>query len=108
MILIKRQIRINDPKDLDLNHIDAEVRDNKHVIIQFSDNIYTDGLLATLNRLCETYDEHFAVRFYGHYSGSFDFKTLLKIPGVKSLYVDCLTRADNILTLAELTELKLL
>ena len=108
MILKKSQIRVTDPIDIDLDYIDAEVRDNKHVIIQFSDNMYTDALLASLNGLCETYDEHFAVRFYGHYSVPFDFKTLLKIPRVKSLYVDCLTRADNILTLAELTELKLL
>jgi protein phosphatase 1 regulatory subunit 7 len=108
VIFTKRQIRINDPVDLDVARIDAEIRDDKHVIVQFSDNVYTDSVLTTLNTLCETYDEHFAVRFYGHYSGSFDFKTLLKIPRVKSLYVDCLTRADNILTLTELTELKLL
>ena len=108
MIFAKRQIRINDPVDLDIAHIDAEIRDDKHVIVQFSDNVYTDSVLTTLNTLCETYDERFAVRFYGHYSGSFDFKTLSKIPRVKSLYVDCLTCADNILALTELPELKLL
>ncbi len=108
MVLANRQIGINNPTDLDLSYIDSEVRDNKHVIVQFSDDIYTDGLLTILNGLCETYDERFAIRFYGHQTRTFDFKTLLKIPKVKSLYVDCLTHADNILALAELSELKLL
>ena len=106
MIRIKRVSRIHNPQNIDIDYINAELREGKAVIVQFSDSTYTDDLLSILNELCELNDEHFSIRFYGHYSSSFDFKTLLKIPKVKSLYVDGLIHADNILALAELAELK--
>lgn len=102
---MKQQNRINNPADLDLDYIEKEIIANKHVIVQYSDNIFNDNTLSKLNDLCKKYDDSFGVRFYGYYSGSFDFRTLLKIPNVKCLYVDCLTRVDNISILSELNNL---
>jgi protein phosphatase 1 regulatory subunit 7 len=100
------QIRINDPETLDLDYIGKELTNSKHVIVQFSKPIYSEKQISQLNIQCAKYDDNFGVRFYGHYSSSFDFKILRKIPNVKCLYVDCLTYADNIQVLTELTQLK--
>jgi protein phosphatase 1 regulatory subunit 7 len=103
--LMKVQNRINDPTDIDLDFIDKELKANKHVIVQFSDKTYTDKQLSILDGLCEKYNTDFGVRFYGHYSCSFDFKTVLKLPNVKCLYTDCLLKADNITAIGELDKL---
>lgn len=101
-----KQNRINDPKTIDSDYIDKELKDGKHVIVQFSDKTFNDKMLYFLNDLCDKYDSNFGVRFYGNYSGAFDFKNLLKIPNVKCLYIDCLTKAENINSLAELQKLQ--
>jgi protein phosphatase 1 regulatory subunit 7 len=100
------QYRITDPEIIDSTHIDKELRDGKHIIIQFSDTLYTHEILFQLNGLCEKYDESFGIRFYGHYLSSFNLQILQEIPNVKCLYVDCLTKAENILILRELQKLK--
>lgn len=100
------QNRIDNPTNLDLDYIDKEIRDGKHLIVQFSEDTYTDEKLSVINRLCEKYDKSFGVRFYGHYSSIFDCKTLLKIPKVKCLYVDCLLNAYHLLTLTQLHKLQ--
>ncbi len=103
---MQQQNRIDNPTNLDLDYIDKEIRDGKHLIVQFSEDTYTDQKLSLINSLCEKYDMSFAVRFYGHYSSIFDCKILLKIPEVKCLYVDCLLNADNLLTLSQLHKLQ--
>jgi protein phosphatase 1 regulatory subunit 7 len=100
------QNRINDPQTIDTDLIDKELTAGKDIIVQFSDRIYDERKLAELNELCDRYDKKFEIRFYGHHSNSFDFKTLLKIPNVKSLYVDCLTKAQNIEVISELNNLQ--
>ncbi len=105
-MIMKQQNRINDPTSIDFEYIDNEIKANKHVIVQFSNSVFNDKILSQLNELCGNYDDSFGIRFYGNYSGSFDFKTLLKIPNVKCLYIDCLTNADNVLTLSELNKLQ--
>jgi protein phosphatase 1 regulatory subunit 7 len=102
---MKVQNRINDPTDIDIDFIDKELKADKHVIVQFSDKTYTDIQLSILDGLCKKYDKDFGVRFYGHYSGAFDFKTLLKIPNVKCLYVDCLLKGDNVEVMGQLNNL---
>jgi protein phosphatase 1 regulatory subunit 7 len=102
------QNRIDNPEKIDFGLIDRELHEGKHVIVQFVDTSYTDKKLSQLNDLCDKYGENFGIRFYGHYSSSFDFNTLRKIPNVKCLYVDCLMSADNVLTLQELPKLKAL
>ena len=103
---MRAQNRINNPDKIDRLLIESELREGKLVIIQFSDKIYTDRMLAELNELCQTYDENFSIRFYGHHQGSFDCKTLLKLPNIKALWLDCLVRIDNSECLTELQNLK--
>ena len=90
---------------VDENFIDNELKAGEEVIVQFSNKTYDDKALAHLNELCSRYDKNFAIRFYGFYSGAFDFNTLLKIPNVKNLYVDCLTKAENINAIEQLQNL---
>lgn len=101
---MRPQRRITYP--LDENYIDNELKAGGEVIVQFSEETYDDKVLSHLNLLCSKYDKNFAIRFYGYYSGGFDFNTLLKIPSVKSLYVDCLTTAENVNAIKQLQNLE--
>ena len=103
---MRPQNRINNPVKIDRLLIDKDLKDGKLVIVQFSDKTYSDKILAELNELCLEYDENFSIRFYGHYQGSFDCNTLLKLPNVKSLWLDCLLKAENLEILKELKNLK--
>lgn len=94
---MQHQNRIQNPTTIDFDYIDKEIRSDKHVIVQFSEVLYNDKILSQLNELCKKYNESFGVRFYGHYSGAFDFMVLRKIPNVKCLYTDCLL-IENIQT----------
>ena len=103
---MRPQNRINNPEKIDRLLIDKDLKEGKLVIVQFSDKLYTDKILADLNDLCLEYDDNFSVRFYGHYQGSFDCKTLLKLPNIKALWLDCLLKADNLEILTELQNLR--
>jgi protein phosphatase 1 regulatory subunit 7 len=101
---MRPQRRISYPLDETL--IDAELKAGGEVIVQFSEKSYDDKALSRLNELCSRYNKNFAIRFYGYYSGAFDFNTILKIPNVKSLYVDCLIKAKNINAIEHLQNLE--
>lgn len=103
---MRPQNRINNPEKIDRLLIDKDLKDGKLVIVQFSDKLYSDKILADLNELCLEYDDNFSVRFYGHYQGSFDCKTLLKLPNIKALWLDCLLKADNLEVLTDLKNLR--
>ncbi len=103
---MRPQNRINNPETIDRLLIDKELKDGKLVIVQFSDKTYSDKILADLNELCLAYDDNFSVRFYGHYQSSFDCKTLIKLPDIKALWLDCLLQADNLEVLTELKNLR--
>jgi protein phosphatase 1 regulatory subunit 7 len=103
---MRQQKRIDNPEKLDRLLIERDLKDGKIVIIQFSDKTYSDSLLSDLNDLCFKYDDNFSVRFYGHYQGSFDCKTLLRLPNIKALWLDCLLKADNLQVVTELKNLK--
>jgi len=103
---MRPQNRINNPDKLDRILIDQDLKNGKLVIVQFSDRLYSDKILFELNELCLVHDENFSVRFYGHYTGSFDCKTLLKLPNIKTLWLDCLLKVDNLEVLTELKNLK--
>ncbi|TPE42814.1 hypothetical protein FJM65_15920 [Pontibacter mangrovi] len=81
--------------------------EGKTVLIQFSEKVYDDKLLAELNKLCARYNELLEIRFYGHYEdkGYFDCKILEKLPDVKSLYMDCLYHVENLSFLPRLKHL---
>ena len=99
-----RQHRVSYP--FDELFINKQLKAGEEVIVQFSEESYNDRVLSHLNELCSRCDKNFAIRFYGHYSGAFDFNTLLKIANVKSLYVDCLTKAENVKALEQLQYLE--
>ena len=103
---MRPQNRINNPEKIDRPLIDKDLKDGKLVIVQFSDKLYTEKILSDLNELCLEYNDNFSVRFYGHYQGAFDCKTLLKLPNLKALWLDCLLKADNLEVLAELQNLR--
>lgn len=98
--------RIDNPKDIDKKFVESELKLGKEVILQFVDKSYTDKILADINELCSKFGESLCIRFYGHYSKQFDCKTLLKIPSVKCLYIDCLQSVDNLQLLKELSNLR--
>ncbi|SEC78296.1 hypothetical protein SAMN05443246_5359 [Paenibacillus sp. GP183] len=81
------------------------MRRGKHVIVQFSHPSFYGSMLPELDELCANWDENLGVRFYGHYSLSFDCNTILQIPNVKTLYVDCLVHAHNTEALTRLENL---
>lgn len=98
--------RIDNPTNIDKSLVETELKLGKEVIIQFVDTTYTDKILADINQLCLNSNENLCIRFYGHYSKSFDCNVLQKIPNVKNVSVDCLQAADNIQALTKLSNLK--
>ena len=101
----KRRILINNPVELDPVQIEQQLRDGNQVIVQFSHPEYYGSILEEVDELCARLDENFGVRFYGHYSLSFDGRMLLRIPHVKMLHLNSLAQAHNTETLATLEHL---
>jgi protein phosphatase 1 regulatory subunit 7 len=48
---MRPQNRISDPKTIDPNLIDSDIKAGKEVLVQFSDKSYDDEMLAQLNGL---------------------------------------------------------
>lgn len=105
---MKPFIRIDNPNQVDANLIERELALGKEVIIQFSDFTYTSETLNNINELCSKCDENLCIRFYGHYFKAFDCKILREIPGVKCLFLDCLTSVKNLHVVTELANLEVL
>lgn len=101
----KRKILINNPVTLDRSQIEKDLSDGNQVIVQFSHPQYYGSILEEVDELCMRLDENFGVRFYGHYSLSFDCNTLLRIPHVKMLHLNSLAQAHNTKALATLKHL---
>lgn len=101
----KRKILINNPEELDRVQIKQNLLDGNQVIVQFSHPDFYTSILEEVDELCARLDENFGVRFYGHYSLSFDARTLLRIPHVKMLHLNSLVQAHNTETLAMLEQL---
>lgn len=101
----KRRILINNPAALDRVQIKQDLRDGNQVIVQFSHPDFYGSILEEVDELCARLDENFGVRFYGHYSLSFDGRTLLRIPHAKMLHLNSLAQAHNTDTLARLEHL---
>ena len=101
----KRKILINDPAALDRVQIEQDLRSGNQVIVQFSHPEFYGSILEEVDELCARWDENFGVRFYGHRSLSLDCHTLLRIPHVKMLHLNCLVQAHNTEALAKLDHL---
>lgn len=100
------QLRITNPEKFDYGFINDELINGKHVIIQFNSEVYNKQMLSELNELCGQFEANFSVRFFGFYQTSFDCNTLLQLPNVKSLYVDCLLSATNTDVIQKLEKLE--
>jgi protein phosphatase 1 regulatory subunit 7 len=102
---MKPHKRISNPEKIDRTLIHKDLKDGKSVIVQFSDKLYSDTILANLNELCLEYDDNFSIRFYGFHQNFFDCRTLLKLPNIKALWLDCLLDVNNLEVLTELKNL---
>ncbi|WP_236185231.1 hypothetical protein [Pseudomonas protegens] len=103
--------RIHAPTREDLTlkvqaHLEADPQ--ARVIVQFERGAQYDAqLLNSLDTLCAHYGERLNVRFYSHYPGSaFDGRTLLALPNVHSLSLDCLDTLEHFETIGSLHKLK--
>ena len=103
---MQQDIRITDPINVDTNFIDKELKEGKHVIVQFSKKVYNHEMLSEINNICKNHNKSFGVRFYDHDYTAFDCETLEMIPDVKCLYIDCLFFADNLYALNNLVNLE--
>ncbi|BBI33468.1 leucine-rich repeat domain-containing protein [Cohnella abietis] len=102
----KSRVLIDNPVVLNRDQIEQDLNNGNQVIIQFSHpDFYGSSILEEVDELCTRLDENFGVRFYGHYSLSFDGHTLLRIPHVKTLHLNSLTQAHHIEALATLKNL---
>jgi protein phosphatase 1 regulatory subunit 7 len=88
--------------DTDPTAVAELLAQGERVIVQFGSATYTKKTLQRLDRLAEQFGLALQIRFFGHHGSSFDFKTLLHLPHVANLAVDCLDEADNIEVLQEL------
>ena len=101
-----REERINDPDLIDEAHIESKVDEGIRVIIQFVKPPASDTILERLNTLCRKFGSKFEIRFYGFYGDTFDGRLLRRIPDVKVLSVDCLTRAEKFSEVSNLRSLE--
>ncbi|NBF12677.1 hypothetical protein [Pseudomonas sp. Fl4BN1] len=87
-------------------HLEADPQ--ARVIVQFERGAqYDANLLNQLDALCAHYGERLNVRFYSHYPGSaFDGRTLLALPNVQSLTLDCLDTLEHYEAIGSLHKLK--
>jgi protein phosphatase 1 regulatory subunit 7 len=97
--------RINNPAKLDTDLLAKELKSGREMTVQFSYKKYDNKLLSEINDLCYKYKDNLCIRFYDHGKSGFDCNTLLKIPNVKNLYIDCLASVKNLKALSELKHL---
>jgi protein phosphatase 1 regulatory subunit 7 len=98
--------RINDPELAAMPEIGRRLADGEPLIVQFSCALYTGAQLEQIDELCATYGEKLTVRFFGHYTSTFDANVVRSIPHVVSLSLDCLINADNVHAVADLPRLQ--
>jgi hypothetical protein len=100
--------RLNDPPSLDYAYIEHILDSGKGVTIQYSKPGYSAGQIAAVDDLCKKHGDRIEVRFYGHYSGSFDASYLKLLQNVQWLSIDCLDSMVGVENLFELSELRTL
>ena len=98
--------RINDPTAISREHLNEVLGRGVHPTIQFSKPGYTPGFLKEINNLCTEYGPDLEIRFYGHYSDTFDASVVRHLPDVQWLSVDCLMRIRNEHELARIPNLR--
>jgi hypothetical protein len=98
--------RITDPRQVSREQLDDVLGRAAHATIQFSKPGYSHQVLQNVNDYCAEYGDKLEVRFYGHYSDTFDASILTRVPDVQWLSVDCLQRIDNEDAIARLSKLR--
>ena len=97
--------RITNFFKIDKPLLDKELKSGREMTLQFSYKKYDKTVLSEINELCHKYNENLRIRFYDHEKTGFDCNTLLKIPNVKNLCIDCLDIAKNLKSLSKLERL---
>jgi len=98
--------RLENLTEIDRSQIEKIIASGKTATIQFSKPVYNKSILTAIDALCREFGDSLEVRFYGHYSGSFDASHLAFIPNVRWLSVDCLMRVTALEHLFALTGLE--
>lgn len=98
--------RITDPTEIDRSAIRVILQAGRTPTIQFSEPGYDQKLLAEVDDLCRIHAEKIEVRFYGHYSSTFDAAWLSYIPNVRWLSLDCLYGITSLEHLSRLQHLR--
>ncbi len=94
------QHRITDSNNL--TDAEALLAEGGKVVVQFSGPTYLQSTLRRLNELAKFYKNRVEIRFYGHYSSSFDLNTLKQVENVSNLSIDCLLNVSNFEAINEL------
>lgn len=97
--------RITNCSKIDKTLLDKELKSGREMTLQFSYKKYDNIFLSQINELCREYNENLSIRFYDHGKTGFDCNTLLKIPNVKNLCIDCLDSAKDLNALSKLKKL---
>jgi hypothetical protein len=99
-----RQHRFDGSK-IDRATIADHITAGDRVIVQYAKSPYSTQELTLLNQLAKTHGRALEIRFYGHYSETFDASVLRLIPDAQSISIDCLTTASNLEALSQVHNL---
>jgi len=100
--------RVQNPTDIDEAAIMAALADGHNLTLQFSEAAaYAGDILDKVDDLCARCDDRLHVRFYGHYNG-FDARTVMRLPHVKHLLIECGDGTQNFDVLWQLPHLEAL
>lgn len=99
------QRRIDGYEDINPVSIAKYIDAGERVIVQYSKSGYSAQQLTLLNQLAKNHGRSFEIRFYGHYSESFDASVLQIIPDAQCVSIDCLMKASNLEALSKIRSL---
>jgi len=102
---MRRHLLIHNPTVIDQTEIDTALKNNKDVLIQFSEKLYSDEILSEINRICSIFDANLTVRFYS-IGENFDCSVIEKIPMIKSLTVGSCPAVDHLEVISTLQHLE--
>lgn len=100
-----KQHRIDGSEDINPDSIGKYIDAGERVIVQYSKTVYSAQQLTLLNQLAKRHGRNLEIRFYGHYSESFDASVLQFIPDAQCVSIDCLMKASNLEALSKIRSL---